>query len=188
MKTKSKKSFGLIETLIACTILIMISGAVLAINVILNNNLQFTRERAHAYYRAMEVLEIVRVVRETNHVDGNDSTNWNSLVCDVGAGRVGIPATDGSRYLPASNCSISNVNGRLFLFPDRSSTGMIKRVFGTEYSIYLTFENSGINPDISGGSLNDNSIKAVAVVEWNSRGKQHKVELREVLTNWKQAL
>ena len=118
MKSKSRKSFGLIETLIACAILIMIAGAVLAINVILNNNLQFTRERAHAYYRAMETIEAVRITRDTNYVDGDDSTNWNSLVCNNASGTIQIPATDGTtKYYPNFNCNAPGMGGRFFLFP-----------------------------------------------------------------------
>jgi len=189
MKSKSRKSFGLIETLVACAILIMIAGAVLAINVILNNNLQFTRERAHAYYRAMETIEAVRIIRDTNYVDGDDSTNWNSLVCNNASGTIQIPATNGTtKYYPNFNCDAPGMNGKFFLFPISGNAGIGRTSFGTDYTIYLTFEKSGINPDLDGGSLDDNSIKAVATVEWSSRGKSHKIELKEVLTNWKQAL
>ena len=189
MKSKSRKSFGLIETLIACAILIMIAGAVLAINVILNNNLQFTRERAHAYYRAMETIEAVRITRDTNYVDGDDSTNWNSLVCNNASGTIEVPVADGTtKYHPNFTCNIPGANDRFFIFPSNGRPGIGRTSFGTYYTIYLTFEKSGINPDLVGGELDDNSIKAIATVEWSSRGKSHKIELREVLTNWKQAL
>lgn len=189
MKSKSRKSFGLIETLIACAILIMIAGAVLAINVILNNNLQFTRERAHAYYRAMETIEAVRIIRDTNYVDGDNRTDWNSLVCNNLINQVSSPVLDGNtKYYPNVGCNLFDWPGRFFLYPVTNSSEMIRNSFGTTYTIYLTFEKSGINPDLDGGSLDDNSIKAVATVEWSSRGKNHKIELREVLTNWKQAL
>ncbi len=189
MSCKSKKSFGLIETLIACAVLMIIAGAVLAMNVVLNNNIQFTRERAHAYYRAMETIEAVRITRDINYVDGNDSTNWNSLVCNNASGTIQVPATNGTtKYYPNFNCNAPGMGGRFFLFPSSGTTGIGRTSFGTDYRIYLTFENSGINPDLVGGELDDNSIKAVATVEWNSRGKSHKIELREVLTNWKQAL
>lgn len=189
MKSKSRKSFGLIETLIACAILIMIAGAVLAINVILNNNLQFTRERAHAYYRAMETIEAVRITRDTNDIDGDNRTDWNSFVCDNTTNRVYPPVLDGNtKYYPNVHCNLFDRPGRFFLAPTTDPSVMTRKSFGTTYTIYLTFENSGINPDLVGGELDDNSIKAVATVEWNSRGKSHKIELREVLTNWKQAL
>jgi hypothetical protein len=187
MKTGSKKSFGLIETLIACAILIIIAGAVLMINVVLNNNIQFTRERAHAYYRAVETIEAIRNIRDTNYIDGIADTNWNSFVCDNSLGEFTPPVIDNDniRYAVKLGCNIGGQQNRFFVFP---GDGNVWSSHGVNYLVYVKFRSSGINPEISGGHTADNSIKAVVTVEWNSRGRTRSVELREVLTNWRQSL
>lgn len=190
MKKFGKKSFGLIEVLIACSILIILSGAVLAINVVVNNNLQFTRERAHAYYRAMEAIEAVRNIRDSNYIDGDASTDWDSFVCNQTQNRIDQPERNDpdARYIVNTNCTVGGTNDRLMLFPAGDRRGNYRSAFGIDYYNYLTFEDSGINPDIKNGDTNNNSIRVVATIEWESRGRTHSVELREILTNWKQGL
>lgn len=189
MKLKGKKSFGLIEVLIACSILIIVAGAVMAINVIINNNLQFTRERAFAYYRAAEAIEGVRNVRDSNYIDGNADTDWNTYVCNKTKDTTEVPILNNPdiRYRIITDCSVSGANGRFFLAKAEEADEE-SSVFGISYRYYLTFKDSSINPEITGGQSADNSIRATATVEWNSRGRLHTIQLSELLTNWRQAL
>lgn len=189
MKTTSKKSFGLIETLIACAILIIISGAVMAINVVINNNIQFTRERAHAYYRAVEAIEAVRNIRDSNYIDSDDGTSWSSFVCNTSAISLPVRNDPEAKYLADKDCPVANMSDRFMLFPViEGREGAYRTAYGVDYYYYLTFEDSGINPEITDDLTDQNSIKVTATIEWNSRGRNHSIELREVLTNWKQSL
>jgi len=195
MNYKSKKSFGLIETLIACAVLMIIAGAVLTINVVLNNNIQFTKERAYATYRATGAIETVRNIRDTNYVDSNADTQWNFFVCDLLGNKITAPDitdTDNSKFRITDSCNVSGYEDRMFLILEPNLFAGVKpKSDGIEYDIYLSFKPSGINPDVKNGDTivtDENSIKVIATVEWSSRGQGHKVEVKEILTNWKQLL
>jgi hypothetical protein len=192
MSCKSRKSFGLIETLIACAVLMIIAGAVLTINVVLNNNIQFTKERAYATYRATGAIETVRNIRDTNYIDSNSDTQWNSFICDLFNQKIispDITKNDNLKFRIVNNCNIPGYGDRIFLSEQADLWAGIKPSSdGMEYDIYLSFEPSGINPEIKNGDTDENSVKVIATVEWSSRGQDHKVEVKEILTNWKQLL
>jgi len=86
MNQKNKKGFGIIEVLIASTIVIAI---ILAFTAVARATLKGTddmNERAQAINLAQEGLEMVRQIRDSNWTDSNGNTLWDSLLYDPLAG------------------------------------------------------------------------------------------------------
>ncbi|TSC94338.1 MAG: hypothetical protein Athens101428_324 [Candidatus Berkelbacteria bacterium Athens1014_28] len=190
--------FSLIETLIACAILIIVCGALLSLSLIISNNIFFTRQRSVATNLAQDYLEKIRQIRDTNLIDSNSATNWNSLVCDRSKTPViQVPtiSDDIHFYFYSvsseiySYCYDSSSEPRLSLVP--SSSGEIINVSGIDFVRKITFLPSGVDPKLLDGTRDitgDNSIKAKVEVSWTQNGKDQKIEVIELLTNWKQNL
>lgn len=87
---KTKKAFGIIEVLIASTIVIII---VFALTAVANSSMKLSdkmQERAQATQLAQEGIEIIRQMRDTNWIDDNTATDtdtdWNSFIYDYNIG------------------------------------------------------------------------------------------------------
>jgi len=185
--SKTKNGFGLIETLIACAILIILVGALMVLNVVITNSIIFTKERLVAYNLAQEGIETTRQIRSTNLIDGDDKTNWNFFVCKNG--RVQAPETGQQKTYEISHGHFAdcapNAPGRYFLI---ESSGEDITISGHTYKRKITFDTSGIDPkvvsDTGADVTNENAIRVIVTVDWEGKS----VDLREVLTNWKQVL
>ena len=187
---KTNRAFGLIETLIACAILIIVTGALLALNVIITNGIFFSKQRAQAYNLAQEGIESVKQIRNSNFVDGNSNTLWNSLVCVQGASpAIQAPSTT-TTYIVSSGsfASCSSMN-RIYLIPRTTLSQGDITIEGQTYNRAVFFQDSGL-ADILGtpAQTRQNAIRAIVTVTWIANGRDQSVELKSVLTNWKQAL
>jgi len=197
---KNKKAFGLIETLVACSILIIITGALLAVHILTTNNISYVKHRAQAYNLASEGIESVRQIRETNLVDGQQLTSWDSLVCassvfskpefsnlddnDVSNDKVY------SVFVNQGACSSLTPIPRKFL--KLQNEGEKISIGGITYTRKITFRSSGVDPYVvapagQGQATTENNAFRVNVeVSWTLNGQNRSVSVSELLTNWKQ--
>lgn len=198
-KDMKLKGFGLIETLVACAILMIICGALLTINLIITRDIAFAKGRAVAYNLAQEAIESARQIRDTNLLDNNTAsagvyklTNWNSFVCNTTASTVSTPVSDGNHYykilaLPAA--STSNCYGttsRITMVSDLSVIGEPITIGTTTYTRKIRFLNSGLSPVVvSSAVTEENAIRMVAEISWTDSGNSRHIEVTELLTNWK---
>lgn len=180
-----KKAFTLIEVLVACAILIILITAVVDLGVTLINAAVLTRQRTVAYYLGQEGIETVRQIRDSNSVDGNDQTNWNSLV--YSSGSFNPFDTSGNVIY-----GVINLNGR-FALEQRGDSESIT-VDGVSYQRKITFIKSGIIPVPNTPGLDSqdkieaNAARVIITINWQFKGSQKSVEVRELITNWKQLL
>lgn len=196
MKAFAKKSrgFGLLETLVACAILIVVCGALLAINVIIVRDIAFVRGRSVAFGLAQEAIESVRQNRDSNLIDGNQATNWNTFVCNQSTTpNLSPPNINGTNYYKITALSASSTSNcygttpRITLVSDTTRAGEDIVIGPVKYTRKIYFVQSGVNPDIndSPGVTEANAIRMVVEISWTESGSSHKIEMRELLTNWK---
>ena len=189
---KKSKAFGLIETLVACAILIVITGALLAINVMIMADITFSKNRAAAFNLAQEAIESARQIRDTNLIDSDQKTNWDTFVCDQStAPNLKRPSTSAAKqYYTVSAGRFSACYGgnfRIALIPDQTGKGEDIPVDVTTFNRLVYFETSGVSPQVgsSAAVTEANAIRIVAQVNWVENGKNRQIEVKELLTNWK---
>ena len=166
MTNLSEKGFGMVEIIIVSAILALVSfGAVSYLNSYSKLG-AINKMQTEALYYARSSLEQARAVRDENSVDDR-SYGWNVL--------------DGLSFAPTSHYNFQlSGSGWAPVIGDRVNEG---------YTIWVTFAsvNRDVNDDIvlSGGILDDNSIKVTSHVSFQIRGESKEVELFEYLTNIK---
>jgi len=197
-RQKKTRAFGLIEVLIACAILIIITGALLAINVMIMNDITFTRNRSEAFNLAQGAIESVRQIRDTNLTDGLETTNWDTFVCQTAnppLSRPAISSTDPKTFYKVRSdvfaaCYGAGALTRIALVPPAGGESEIVGV--TLFTTVVYFETSGVDPTVDSSPNRDvteaNAIRVVARVNWIENGKSRQVEVKELLTNWKLGL
>lgn len=77
---KRKKGFGLLEVLLAGVVVITIVGGLVFLGRTSMNNLTYLQQKSQATFLAQEGIEVVRQIRDTNYIDGDRSTGWNSFI------------------------------------------------------------------------------------------------------------
>ncbi|PIP51609.1 hypothetical protein COY43_00565 [Candidatus Berkelbacteria bacterium CG_4_10_14_0_8_um_filter_35_9_33_8] len=75
---KKKSAFGLIETIIASGILIVVVGALALVSSVVLKSSRQTSEDLMANYLIYEVFESARQIRGTNYIDENSDTSWDN--------------------------------------------------------------------------------------------------------------
>ena len=78
---KKQSAFGLIETILASGILIVVVGALALISSVVLKSSRQTSEDLMANYLIYDVFESARQIRGTNYIDEDPNTSWdNGLV------------------------------------------------------------------------------------------------------------
>jgi len=187
IKTK-QRGFGVIEVLVASTtIAIILSALVVAGNNALKGSVRLG-QRSQATFLAQEGIEIVRQIRDTNWIDADNATKWNSLIWD---GNDLIELTLNETY---DNCilefkdEIDRYGLTCNNDPDLINQNILN-LNNTEFKRVISIENvgdlipsDGINAE---NNLNQsyNSLKITATVSWNSG--ETSIDVSEILTNWR---
>lgn len=175
-----KKGFGLLEVLISAVIIIIILSALITIGRAAMNNNEYLAERAQAIYLAQEGIEMVRQIRDTNWIDGDNSSKWNTLN--------GTDVSNGNYKL-----AFDSVKGRWLLAVDDFSASETIRVPVTEPNLPFTRKinvvpvdaSSQLLPNGVGTDLKPFATKVTATVTWTFSGQSKSVALSEILTNWR---
>ncbi|MFA5158216.1 MAG: hypothetical protein WC451_03490 [Patescibacteria group bacterium] len=199
-QSRNKKAFGLIETLVACSILIIITGALLAVHILTTNNISYVKHRAQAYSLASEGIESVRQIRETNLIDGQQLTSWDSLVCASSVFSKpefsNLDDNDESNdkiyaiFLNQGACTNLAPIPRKFLKLQNEGEEIV--IGGTTYTRKITFRSSGIDPYINApagqgqATTENNAFRINVEVSWTLNGQNRNISVSELLTNWKQ--
>ena len=131
---RARRGFGLIEVVIASGILVIVAGASLALsNTVAKGNLVLA-DRTAANFLAVEGIEAVHQLRDTNFIDQNPSTIWNSGL-DTGTYGLTPPNNFTKKWQLASTPDTTRLNNvdytRSIKLSDRSSSDARKLVVVT---------------------------------------------------------
>ncbi len=173
-----KKAFGLIEVLIASAIIATILGGLVFVGRYTMESSMNTLTRSEALALATEGIEIVRQIRDTNWIDTNKDTSWNTLVLESTGKFLAVDLSkdyqvhyiktdSGLRY------GLSTGNGEKIILND-----------GSVFLRTISFESPGNLVKGESGQIasSDNAMRVTCQVSW---GDNHSVVLSELLTNWK---
>lgn len=158
LKVKNKSGFGLIEILVAVSIIGLSFAALTGLGnfaLKIQNRLQ---KNMAASYLAAEAIEAVRAIKDEN---------W-TLISGLGIGSPLHPDQSGSpaKWSLASGNEVAN---------------------GFTRQIILANVYRDSNDDIvaSAGTLDPDTKKITATVSWSDQGESQQVSLSTYLTNWK---
>lgn len=179
---KIKKSgFGVIEVLVASTIIIIVLAAVVEGGRSALINSIRTHQRAQALAFAEEGLEIARQVRDSHWQDGDNQTEWDYFSYDIGSSTWQSPASD-KKYQVGY---LSALKRPFFLELPTDGKEEIT-VDNTKFYRQVTFEPvANILPNsnpLASDLLQNQARRVTAIIEtpWGSE-----VKLSEILTNWR---
>lgn len=189
IKRKFSKGFGILEVLISSAIIIVVLGTLVFIAQSSLTNAAYMQERAQAVSLAAEAIETVRQNRDSNYIDQNAATQWNTIGTNS---NYEIFNFIGSEFCISQN--LNSTTNRLYLSTPCSSSLSIINIDGVNYSRIIKFYDiskvgSGqllTTPAIDANGT-DNSKNAFLVsvnVSWKgSGGKSASVDLDEMVTN-----
>lgn len=176
---KFSPGFGILEVLISGTIIIIILGALVTIARSALTNAKYMQERAQAISLAAEAIETVRQIRDSNYIDQNSASKWNTV---IGNASILSPQYGVVYYIP-----IDLVSNRLRLV--EVPAGDID-IDGTNFARKITFVDIGsgqllTSPPLSSGAVPaDNGFIVKVAITWAGiGGKDGKVELQELIAN-----
>lgn len=193
-KKQLKKGFGLLEVLISAVIIIMILSALVIIGRRALANSAYLQQRAQAIYLAQEGIEIVRQMRDTNWIDGNNATQWDTLapghpnltnpdLLGLSDMKFSLYSPDYDRYnlyeitdptIKGEEISLDSPNLKFYRY--------VKVTNYPKYSTNQIFPGDGenvVHKDI-------NALKVTVYIEWDfGGGDTKKASVSEILTNWR---
>lgn len=187
MMLAKKNGFGLIEVLIASTIIVTILAALVSVGRMTLRSSVATQQRAVAMQLAQEGIEIVREMRDTNWVDGDNATEWNSLVNSGSTWRTvdispGTPKKYQIKYIISgtwtSRFSLSELT-------QSSDPGEKLTIDGSDFTRKIILDrNTGLLLDSNPGGekLSDYYLKVTSEVI-TPDGKT--ISASEIITNWR---
>jgi prepilin-type N-terminal cleavage/methylation domain-containing protein len=196
--TNNKSGFTLTEVLIAVMVLTVaiVTSSNLLVSLIRSND---TNEKSiQAYYLAIEGIEAVRQIRDTNWLhnrdwlkaDSDNNNLWGEQF-DVG-GEYSIDLELGAFFIPPDkrndvvvNKSAVN-NARTWSVSSAGGTADVADVQWVtgEESVFDRVITISEYKDKDDNPL-DNYILVESRVSWETQGRHREVFLTEVLTNWK---
>jgi type II secretory pathway pseudopilin PulG len=168
---KKKKAFGLLEVLLSGVIIIIILSSLMVVARNAVDNSILLQQRAQATYLAQEGIELVRQIRDTNYIDGDNSTGWSSL-------------TLGARYL-----NYDDVVDKYILSPSNNAIIIDGNRFTR--SIYVANSNGSLlDPRLRFDGVNvqiPTQSKRIRVsVSWQSKNSTKNIQIETMLTNSRQ--
>jgi type II secretory pathway pseudopilin PulG len=208
---KSKKAFGILEVTITAGIIVIVLAALTAASRSAMSKSQSVEARSQALYLAQEGLESIHQMRSTNWVGNLSnssstnqvSTNWDDMVYDTSLPMDSALLPIGP-YLQTTNFFqigfLSTNTLKRFHLTGISSSILDSLLYnikivdpGNTFYRYIKIENIGsdilpndtVNNVVLNSSINKNAYKFTVVVGWKEGEKDKKVEISEILTDWK---
>ncbi|MCL5410331.1 MAG: hypothetical protein M1324_00550 [Patescibacteria group bacterium] len=166
---KFRKGFGILEVLVSSLIIITILMALVFVGRTALANSAYSQEKAQAVYVAQEGIEIVRQIRDTNWIDGDNTTGWNSLTSLAGTNNYKVNFSSSKYSLVLGSDSVT-VNNMAFI-----------RTIKIE-SVGSLLPGTGASTDVH---PTDNALKVTSTVTWSFNNVQKSVSASEILTNWR---
>ena len=181
---KSKeKAFGIIEVLIGSMLIVAVLVAIVGIGKMSLNAAEGNRQRIKATFLAQDALEKVRLMRDTNWIDGIPATEWDSA-----DGNKITTLLKTSPYILYYNFDTSGVLRKKTAATDAESV-IIADQPEFKYSRQVKVEKVGsLLPEVGTVAADyvqtkdANAFLATATVKW---GKDNQIEIKEILTNWR---
>jgi len=179
-KGEEAKGFGLLEVLISAVIIIMILAALVFIGRAALSNNEYLSERAQAIYLAQEGLELTRQIRDTNWIDGDNTSKWDTL-----------QLTDGNW------ANTTGTGTKKFVYNDPKARIVLEAVAAPVYEevtinevsfrrrINIYSVSAPLLPTASVPALRTYSMKVTSKIEWTFSGQPKEIEVSEILTNWR---
>lgn len=179
MKTLFKKSngFGILEVLMAGVVLIIVLGALVMLARTAIKNSQYMQERAQATNLASEGIEIVRQIRDSNLIDGNSLTGWNTME------NQGVFKYDVDYYVTFNTDASDPDLGHYRLVQGAYDITKIDNVSFLRKIKFYNIANYDLlmSPtDVSNDGKNGAIVEAT--VSWSS-APTHSITIRELITN-----
>ncbi|MFA4996188.1 MAG: type II secretion system protein [Patescibacteria group bacterium] len=181
---KYKQGFGILEVLVSAVIIITILSVLVFIGRSALANSLYAQGKAQAIYIAQEGIEQVRQARDTNWIDGDNTTQfddvaWNTAINDL------VQPTAGTVYAP--NYAL-NRWGLKATTTGSSDTNIL--ILGQTYRREVRISTLGSSTIMAGSGSNDvnkstQSFKVTVKVMWDLNGQTKNVEVSEILTNWR---
>jgi prepilin-type N-terminal cleavage/methylation domain-containing protein len=183
LKTKFKKGFTLIETMVAVLILATAIAGPLTIASEGLSTALVAKDQTTAYYLAQDAVEYVRFARDTNRLQSNDwlagtgsgSTNLTPCVSSDGSASCYFDSLANSPSSPTTcvggTCPVMNYDNANFYF--NYNNGNLPTLFTRTVTITTPV----------GGNAAEASL--VVTVSWSDLpGLIHTITVREDLFNW----
>jgi prepilin-type N-terminal cleavage/methylation domain-containing protein len=163
-KKNRQLGFSLIEVLISVSVLLIVLGALSSMAVGIVRTSSTNKYQIEAYNLAQKQLEMAKQLRNTNNIDGDSDTKWNS-------------DQDGNRIVESNKYSyqIQPASGRVELKPGANDINLQNK----EYKYYVQFKY------YSDDNISDSDYLNIAVnVSWQELGKDRDININSSLTNW----
>jgi len=180
---RKSKSFGLIETLIACGILMMVAGGTTTLGVLSVHGTVVAKHKTEAYNIAQEAMEKIKGTRDWvwDNWSETGGVTWDNFWNGT------IPGSDND-FSDIRN-SLSKSLGGKCVFIDHN-TGVLQEAACGGSGLGLEFTRAVSDPidvsaDIFGSGVTDRAYKITVTVSWLDYGQTHSVSLTSYLTNWK---
>jgi type II secretory pathway pseudopilin PulG len=178
-----KNGFGIIEVLLAGVIIITMLGALVVLGKTVISNLTNTAQRSQATFLAQQGIEIVRQIRDSNYIDQDNTTQWNSLITDSSGSYHPPSFGSGDIYVISFNYNSPTIKPKLIkLADDSAGDSDIPLVGGGTFTRTISFQKvTNLQPQGATASLDENNVFTVkCTVDWEG-GKE--VTIDEMLTN-----
>lgn len=180
-KTNKKSAFGLIETMIACGLLIMVFGATSTLNVLSTHGTVIAKHKTEAYNIAQGAMEKIKGARDWVW------ETWN----EAGAGATWDKFWDDSSNIVGSDNEFSEIKSNLesnCVFIDHNTGALTEAACTTSPAPGLKFTRSVVKAAVnttSWGVPSNNAYKVTVTVSWSDYGQTKSVSIVSYLTNWK---
>ncbi|MEI8143180.1 MAG: hypothetical protein WCG48_00990 [Candidatus Berkelbacteria bacterium] len=184
LKSK-KKAFGIIEVLIGSMIIVAVLVAIVGIGKMSLNAAEGNRQRIKATFLAQDALEKVRLMRDTNWIDGSAATEWDSVPNDTNNKMTDLlkPASTILYYNFEADKLTKKTDNTFFEkinTADQPQFNYLRQVKIDKVGSLLPEMDSNITE--SDKIKNANAFLATVTVKW---GKDNQIEIKEILTNWR---
>lgn len=183
-----KQGFTLVEIIIAITLLVIGVVAVFGLVFFAINLNRDNVMRVQALELAREGMEIVRNVRDTNWKN-NYPFNGGAEIWGVGLDgtktiAVSPTFSDQSPFDLQAVTKGDKASYRLNTI-EESGVTLFTHGQGKESPFYRYVELSPVSSQLAPAATDSEVMKVTVTVLWNDSGKEKKVEITEVLTNWR---
>ena len=178
IKIQYRKGFGLLEVLISAVIIIMILAALVFIGRAALSNNEYLAERAQAVYLSQEGIELTRQIRDTNWIDGNNTSKWNTFTYNSATSQYDVTA-DGDYQFTYNTTEL-----RMLL---TGSSGEVITIDGVDFTrkIHIASITATTLLPNSSTDLKPYAKKITSTVTWSFSGQSRSIVASEILTNWR---
>lgn len=185
-KSKFSKGFGILEVLISSAIIIVVLGTLVFIAQSSLTNAAYMQERAQAVSLAAEAIETVRQNRDSNYIDLDSTTKWNTVGSGSNADVFSLlssPSTNNVFYIP-----FDFISRRLRL---NNSLTLPINIDGVNYTRKIMFYDLSkvgsselmTKPVITTDNSKNGFLVSVQVTWKGSGGKTSSAQVEETITN-----